>query len=146
MINSEAWSASFLLNVAHMTFYKLESQGFVLLVRLLHGLCIEMSKCTSTPLWEHGEDTLHTEEVRRGAEPRFHGSQSLKPGVMVGGGEVGVGLHSRQVHENRQVSVMCSTRHIDHGQGDPALTLLISSDQIRDITSRKQKKHQPRLF
>lgn len=47
---------------------------------------------------------LDHEEVCWGAEPCFHGSQSFKPGIMVGGGEVGVGLHSRQLHENRHVS------------------------------------------
>lgn len=27
-------------------------------MRLLHRLCIEMLKCTNTPLWEQGEDML----------------------------------------------------------------------------------------
>lgn len=61
--------------------------------------------------------------MKNNAEPCFHGSWSLNSSIVVCG-EAGVGLHTRLLHKNRQVNIMCSTQHRDHNLETTTVALL----------------------
>lgn len=172
VINSEAWSASFLvlqvalcfpLNVAHMTFCKLESQGFFLL--MLKGCkCASPARSVHRNFKVHEYSALGTRGGYAGPwggvlrsralfpwEPEFkvrhHGAwRNRWEWGSVAGSYMGTGRSVLCVAQGTEITVKVIRlwRYTSHCK--QRSLGLISSDQIRDVTSRKQKKHQPRLF